>query len=169
MGVALPKEPQTLPMGPGSSRILFKTKGLRASEAADIEILVFGSMTSQALCAAAVLEKKKYRVRVIDMRWIKPLDTKAIKRALKAKVLITLENGSVCGGVGEEVLKEISALKNRATAKKPLNVPLVATLGLPDAFIAQGKQNELLASLGLDGDGIAKTALKLLRKAAKNN
>ena len=57
---------------------------------------------------------------------VKPLDTEAIRRAAETRLVVTVEDGVVEGGVGEEVLAELA----RQDAKAP-----VLTLGIPDRYI----------------------------------
>ena len=80
------------------------------------------------------------------MRWVKPLDTEAIRRAAETRLVVTVEDGVVEGGVGEEVLAELA----RQDAKVP-----VLTLGIPDRYIMQGAPDFLMHELGLDAEGIA--------------
>lgn len=135
-GVALPQEPEVLELG--------KARVVR--EGSDVAILAFGRMVHSALDAAAQLENKGIAARVVDMRWVKPLDTDAIKAAAETKLVVTLEEGCIPGGAGEGVLAEFSKLG--------LEVPTLV-LGLPDEFIEQGDYKEIFATLGLDGTGIA--------------
>ena len=135
-GVALPEEPQVMEVGKSSV----------AREGSDIAILAFGRMVSSALDAADRLSKKGIEARVVDMRWVKPLDVQAIKAAASMRLVVTVEEGVINGGVGEGVLEELARLQ--------ASVP-VLTLGIPDMFVPQGSMAELLAYVGLDGEGVA--------------
>ncbi len=142
VGSPLPEKPELLEVG--KSRLL--------KEGTEVAILSFGRMTLNALEAASLLEKEGISVSVRDMRWIKPLDFDAIKRACEAKVVITLEEGVIEGGVGEEVACYIERLALDKTITKS---PRVELLGLPDTFIPQGKVDQLFKDLNLDAEGIA--------------
>ena len=135
-GVPVPDKPETYE--PGVSRLV--------KDGSDIAILAFGNMVSPALEAACALEGEGLSVRVVDMRWVKPLDTEAIRRAAETRLVVTVEDGVVEGGVGEEVLAELA----RQDAKAP-----VLTLGIPDRYIMQGAPDFLMHELGLDAEGIA--------------
>ena len=87
------------------------------------------------------------------MRWVKPLDADAIRKAAKLPLVVTVEGGVISGGAGEGVLGELARMR--------ANVPAV-TLGIDDAFVSQGKTDLLLRDLGLDGEGIAKSVKKAL-------
>ena len=89
------------------------------------------------------------------MRWIKPLDIEAIRTASKTSLVVTLEEGVVEGGVGEEVLEVL--------VKEHLHSNVV-NLGIPDTFIEQGSVAHLFQDLGLDGEGIAASILNRLNK-----
>lgn len=135
-GVPLPDDP--LFMKPGCSRVV--------REGDDAAILAFGRMVSYALQVAELLAEEGLSVRVVDMRWVKPLDEAAIDEALKTRAVITVEDGVRIGGAGEGV-----AL---VAASRAASTP-VSVLGLPDDFVAQGKVDQLFADLGLDAQGIA--------------
>jgi len=136
-GVALPKVPQVMKLG----------ESVELRKGKDVAILAFGRMVAASLNAAEKLSAQGIDARVVDMRWAKPLDVKAIKAAAATKLVVTVEEGTISGGVGEGVLEELSILG--------LSVPTL-TLGIPDRFVAQGSMAALLAELGLDGEGIAK-------------
>ncbi|WP_251231776.1 1-deoxy-D-xylulose-5-phosphate synthase [Adlercreutzia aquisgranensis] len=135
-GVALPDKPEVLPVG--------ESKLVR--EGTDIAILAFGRMVSPSLEAARLLSESGIETRVVDMRWVKPLDRQAIRRAAQTQLVVTVEGGVVAGGAGEGVL---AVMAEEGCLAPALN------LGIGDRFIHQGKTDLLLADLGLDGKGIA--------------
>ena len=137
-GVPVPDEPETFE--PGVSRIV--------REGADVAVLAFGNMVAPAVAAAEALAAKGISVRVVDMRWVKPLDVNAIREAAKTRLVVTVEDGVVRGGVGEEVLAELARQDAKASA---------LTLGIPDKYIMQGAPDFLMEELGLDAAGIAKS------------
>lgn len=112
----------------------------------DVAILAFGRMVSRSLSAARMLSEEGMSVRVVDMTWAKPLDEEAILQAASTRLVVTVEEGVMSGGVGEGVLEVLS----RSGARTPTLV-----LGIPDAFVLQGKSELLLHDLGLDAEGIA--------------
>ncbi|HIT51823.1 MAG TPA: 1-deoxy-D-xylulose-5-phosphate synthase [Candidatus Aveggerthella excrementigallinarum] len=135
-GVPLPEEPEV--MEPGVAR--------RVREGSDVAILAFGRMVGQAARAAELLAEDGIEARVVDMRWAKPLDRTAIKNAAQTKLVVTIEEGVVCGGAGEGVLEVLS--------EQGLAVPTLV-LGIPDRFVGQGKVDLLFKEIGLDPEGIA--------------
>ena len=121
----------TLPVGKGEIR----RQGKR------IAILAFGAMLKPALEAAQALDAT-----VANMRFVKPLDVELVKQLAAAHPLIvTVEEHQVMGGAGSAVCEALAA----AGIEKR-----VLLLGLPDRFIDHGDPARLLASVGLDAEGI---------------
>jgi 1-deoxy-D-xylulose-5-phosphate synthase len=107
-----------------------------------VAILAFGSMLAPALQAAEALDAS-----VVNMRFVKPLDTKMIERmAREHELLVSVEENALQGGAGSAVAEYLNRLG--------LQVPLLQ-LGLPDSFIDQGDPVQMLADCGLNTDGIA--------------
>ena len=106
-----------------------------------VAILNFGALLPQALLAANPLNAT-----VVDMRWVKPMDTKIIETlAGEYDLLVTLEDNAISGGAGSGV--------NQCLVEQHLLVG-VLNLGIPDAFIEHGATEEQHAWIGLDGPGI---------------
>jgi len=119
-------------------------KGLVKREGKGVAILAFGSMVAPSLKAAEGLNAT-----VADMRFVKPLDVELVKRLAKDHdYLVTVEEGCTMGGAGSAVAE--------ALALEAIVKPLLI-LGLPDRFIDQGDPGVLLASVGLDANGIGKS------------
>jgi 1-deoxy-D-xylulose-5-phosphate synthase len=109
-----------------------------------IAILVFGSLLATALEAA-----EQFNATVVNMRWVKPLDTALLMQvAQDHEVLVTVEDGCIMGGAGSAV--------SEALQKAQLVRPLLQ-LGFADEFIEQGDPLQLLAMQGLDAQGIAQS------------
>ncbi|MFU8783982.1 1-deoxy-D-xylulose-5-phosphate synthase [Aliidiomarina sp.] len=106
-----------------------------------VAILNFGTLLSEAMIAAESLNAT-----VIDMRFVKPLDTQAVlAAAAEHELLVTLEENAIAGGAGSAVSEALAA----ANVQMP-----VLHIGLPDQFIKHGGQDEVRAELGLDAHGI---------------
>ncbi|MGI6591625.1 MAG: 1-deoxy-D-xylulose-5-phosphate synthase [Eggerthellaceae bacterium] len=142
-GVAIPEVPKLL--SEGESRTV--------REGNDVAVLAFGPMVGESLKAADLLAQEDISVRVVDMRWAKPLDEAAIKAAAESKLVVTAEEGVLAGGVGEEILAML--------AREGSSVPTLS-IGLPDAFVPHGKKPLLLEKLGIDAEGIARRILDAL-------
>ncbi|MCW9046849.1 MAG: 1-deoxy-D-xylulose-5-phosphate synthase [Gammaproteobacteria bacterium] len=106
-----------------------------------IALLAFGSMLSEALIAAEKLDAS-----VINMRFVKPLDTETLKSIANShEIIVTIEENVVAGGAGSGVNEYLLA---NNLQKQVIN------LGLPDRFVEHGSTQELLAECGLDAAGI---------------
>ncbi|SPY76611.1 1-deoxy-D-xylulose-5-phosphate synthase [Providencia rustigianii] len=119
-------------------------KGIVRRQGEKVAILSFGTLLSNALEAAEQLNAT-----VVDMRFVKPLDEALIlDMANSHDMLVTLEENAIMGGAGSGV--------NEFLMREKKVLPIL-NLGLPDFFIPQGTQEELLADLGLDAAGIVKS------------
>jgi 1-deoxy-D-xylulose-5-phosphate synthase len=109
-----------------------------------VAILAFGSMLSPSLQAAETLDAT-----VINMRFIKPLDTSIIESvASNHDLIVTVEENTTIGGAGAAVLEAMQAMNIR--------IPTL-TLGLPDKFIEHGVHETMIAECGLNAESIVKT------------
>ena len=131
---------------PEAVEVLSEGKACVVREGEDVAILAFGRMVGQALAAADMLAERGIATRVVDMRWVKPLDVQAIQAAAETKLVVTVEEGVIAGGAGEGVLGEM--------ARMALHTPAL-NLGIHDAFVTQGGVGQLLHEQGLDAEGIA--------------
>ncbi len=114
-----------------------------------ILILAFGSMTKPSLVAAEFFDAS-----LVNMRFIKPLDTDLILKFSKNHdLIVTIEEGSILGGAGSAIIEFLSA---EGVEKKILQ------LGLPDKFIDHGDPKLLLSDFGLDSNGIIRSIEKKL-------
>ncbi|MDU6340460.1 MAG: transketolase family protein [Clostridium sp.] len=128
-------------------------KGEVLKEGNDVAIIATGLMVSEALEAAKVLEGEGISARVINICTIKPLDTELIIKAAKeCEKIITCEEHSIIGGLGEAVCSCISE-------SNP--VPVIR-IGVNDEFGHSGPAQELLEQFGLSSINIVKKAKKLI-------
>jgi 1-deoxy-D-xylulose-5-phosphate synthase len=107
-----------------------------------VAILAFGSMVKPSLEAGEALDAT-----VVNMRFVKPLDTAVVQELARThELLVTVEEHQVMGGAGAAVCECLSQEEKK-----------VLMLGLPDRFIDHGDPGRLLASVGLDAEGIRKS------------
>lgn len=119
-----------------SAFVLGKANVLR--EGTDATIIGCGHLLSEALTTAQQLAEKHRSVRVINMHTIKPLDETVIHAAAReTKLLVTIEDHQIAGGLGSAVAEILAAL--------PAHPPLVR-LGINDTFGQSGSAKELLAA-----------------------
>ncbi len=112
-------------------------------------VIAVGTRVRDALAAVETLRKEDGKaMTLINLRFVKPLDTAAILENLKpGKMLMVIEEGIAAGGVGEQ----IAVLALQAGWSGPLK-----HVAMPDAFPAHGTQDEILRDLELDSAGILK-------------
>ena len=128
-------------------------KGELLRDGTDIAIVCNGLMVWEAIQAGEILAKRGIQARIINLCTIKPLDDGIIlKAARECGRMITCEEHSVIGGLGEAVCSLLSE-----------NYPIpVKRIGINDVFGHSGPANELLQEFGLTADRIASTAIQEL-------
>ena len=145
------------PRGTGpNSKVDKDLKPLKIGEAniinegsSEIVILNFGTLLNEANQIS-----KELKATLVDMRFVKPLDEKLLRKLFKkAKVFISIEDGSIMGGAGSAVQEFAS--------KENLNVRSIL-FGIPDKFIEHASREEMLVEAGLDVENIKSKLSKLL-------
>ena len=119
-----------------------------AAEDRTVCLLGAGKMLAATVAAAELLAADGVHATVWDPRCIRPLDETMLADAAAHRLVVTAEDGFREGGFGTGVLDDLSS-------RSPMTE--VAVLGVPVAHHPHGKVDELLASFGLDGPGIATT------------
>lgn len=120
-------------------------------------LMAFGAMLPTAMAAAERLRREGLDVGVVNARFAKPLDLDVVRRAVQeTEFLVTIEENALMGGFGSAVLE--------AANSESLDTSRIRCLGIPDHFIEHGDRDELLADLGLDVDGLVRTALSLTQR-----
>jgi len=126
-------------------------KAVILREPTEVTFIASGSMVYESLEAANLLEQSGIKAGVMNMHTIKPLDIDAVESALRySKVIVTVEEHSVIGGLGSAVA-EYKACK--------LNAPPQLILGLPDKFDVTGDYRFLLDRHGLIASKISDKVL----------
>jgi 1-deoxy-D-xylulose-5-phosphate synthase len=138
-GAAIAPEMSALPIG--------ESVTLRRGK--DVAILAFGSMVN--LCREVA---DRLDATLVNMRFVKPLDRKAILDAAATHGrLVTVEENAVAGGAGSGVNEVLAA----AGAQ-----PAILNIGLDDNFIQHGTREQCLHLAGLDSDGIQARILRFI-------
>ena len=120
----------------------------------DITIIACGPLVYEAILAAKELAKQKIKAEVINNHTIKPLDTEAaLNSAKKCKCVITVEEHSVSGGLGEAC----ASLLYQEKIFKPFKI-----VAFPDEETVHGSQGEIFNHYGISEEGLYETALKLM-------
>ncbi len=151
LGVTIEKQCVSLEIGQAEQVLALNTEHAEHDEG--ISILAFGSRVSVAVTAAEQLAQQfDVAVRVINMRFIKPLDENIIRAlADKTQLFVTVEEHAVMAGAGSAVNEFLA----HAQIVKP-----ILNLGLPDQFLAQATHSEMLKDCGLDAKGIEKSIIQ---------
>ncbi len=124
----------------------------------DGTFIAFGTLFSSCVAAAERLAKDGLDVGVINARFLRPLDTTQIFKAIESGFVITVEESTLNGGFGSAVLE--------AANDAGLPTHQIRRLGLPDRYIQHGERNEQLAEVGLDVPALMAAAHQLARKKA---
>ena len=136
------KEMQAIPLGKAEIRRTGKR----------IAILAFGAMLKPALDAGEALDAT-----VANMRFVKPLDVALLKEiSANHALIVTVEEHQIMGGAGSAVCEALAGLGFQGN---------ILLLGLPDRFIDHGDPGRLLASVGLDAEGIRNAVRRAVQSA----
>jgi 1-deoxy-D-xylulose-5-phosphate synthase len=115
----------------------------------DGAIIAYGATLPAAMEAAELLAPD-LDVAVINARFVKPLDRAMLQQVFdECGFVVTVEEGALMGGFGSAVLE--------AACDLGLDTRKLKRVGIPDRFVEHGDRSETLASLGLDGPGLAET------------
>lgn len=133
-------------------------KGEKLTDGYDIAVIATGLMVPEALRAAVLAKRQGISIRVINMPTIKPIDEEIILTAAReCGRIITVEEHSIIGGLGEAVCSVVS---------EKLPVP-VRRIGVMDQFGHSGPANEVLRDYGLTADNIVNVIRDIVRPDAK--
>jgi transketolase len=122
----------------------------------DVSLIACGETVAPAYEAALILQEQGISAEVISMHTIKPLDTKAIiHTARKCRAVITAEEHSVHGGLGEACAALLM--------KEKIYVPF-EMVGIPDEDTVTGSQDEIFTHYGISGKGLAEKAMKCMNQ-----
>jgi 1-deoxy-D-xylulose-5-phosphate synthase len=113
----------------------------------DVLLVAVGAFARMALAVAERLRKQGIGVTVIDPRWVLPVPEVVAELAVTHKLVVTLEDNGVNGGVGSAV----SAALRRAEIDVPCR-----DVGLPQQFYDHASRGEVLAAVGLTDQDVAR-------------
>lgn len=121
----------------------------------DVTVFATGTMVYHSLKAADLLAEKGIDAKVYDMHTIKPLDVEAIKQACDSKMIVTVEEGSVIGGLGGAVA-EVLATRG--------NSPRLCLIGAQDTYIHADEYARLLEKSSLTAPQIAEKIMNTFKE-----
>ncbi|PSL03741.1 1-deoxy-D-xylulose-5-phosphate synthase [Haloactinopolyspora alba] len=120
---------------------------LTRAETEDVLLVAVGAMAGAGVDAAERLDAQGVGVTVVDPRWVKPVDEALVDLARRHRLVVTVEDNGRVGGVGSavaQVLRDAGA-----------DVP-IRDFGIPQRFLDHAKRDEILADVGLTGQGLAR-------------
>ena len=126
-------------------------KSVVLREGQEVTIIACGTVVYDCCLAADRLADKGISCKVVNMHTIKPLDTEALNDAIKSKLIVTVEEHSINGGLGGAVSEYVSGIAG---------APVVMRLGVRDLYPHAGAYKTLLKESGLDSDGIEESIIR---------
>ena len=130
-GVDIDEEMSALPIGKAEVK----------REGKNTALLAFGTMVNPAEEVGSALD-----CTVVNMRFVKPLDTALVESLAQSHdLIITVEENAIPGGAGAGILEHLSSVGANSNVK---------LIGLPDEFVDHGSREELLAECRLDQEGL---------------
>ncbi|TCJ89609.1 1-deoxy-D-xylulose-5-phosphate synthase [Nocardia alba] len=127
-------------------RLAVPSAGSAQSQHGDVLIVAVGPFADTAMKVAELLEPQGISVTVVDPRWVIPVSDTLVKLAENYRLVVTVEDGGLHGGIGSTVSARLR--------DAGLDVP-TRDLGVPQQFLDHASRNEILEELGLTPDAIA--------------
>jgi 1-deoxy-D-xylulose-5-phosphate synthase len=147
MGVRLDPEPKAVPIG--------RAELLRDGK--DVALFAIGKAVAAAEKAADLLAERNISARVVDARFVKPLDDQAlVSAAERCSRIVTIEDHMATGGFGSAVLERLAVLTPEAR---------VLVCGLADRFVEHGETDDQWIAGGIDPESIAARTADWLEKS----
>lgn len=124
-------------------------------EGDDVAFIACGETVAPAYEAAMLLESDGIKATVISMHTVRPLDTGTLEKlAKKCRAMVTVEEHSVHGGLGEACASWLMQFGHHL----PFRI-----VGIPDEDTMTGSQTEIFSHYGISGEGLMKIALSLIK------
>ena len=127
-------------------------KSLRLKEGADVSIWATGAEYQTAFKVAEILEKEKIGTEFINPLFVVPFDTDALKQAASAKLIVTIEDNTIVGGLASIVDETLINSEHKG----------VLHFGWGNEVIPHGTVNGIKKNSGLTPDKIASEIKKFL-------
>lgn len=125
----------------------------------DVAMIAIGETVAPTLLASQKLTDQGVKCCVLSLHTLRPFDEAGVQTAVeKSKVVITVEEHSVNGGLGSRV----ASFLMQAGIFRPLKI-----VGIPDEHTITGSQDEIFAYYGISPSNLSQTALNLLKNGQK--
>jgi 1-deoxy-D-xylulose-5-phosphate synthase len=139
---------------------LGKSVKISGSGNSKLAIISYGSILTEAIKAADLLNKENINVDVINARFAAPLDEKFVWYLQQGKAIITIEDHSIACGFGSAVL-EMAVARN-------CRVNNIRLFGVPAKFFTHDSRYKQICSAGFNAENIAKAAREMLNVQLNN-
>lgn len=127
-------------------------QGEQLTQGTDVAILSLGPIANEVTLAIKKAADEGISVAHFDMVFLKPIDENILSKVIKMDCpIITVEDGTIVGGLASEVMERINMSGSKAQ---------VYPIGVPDNFVAQGSVPELFELCGMDSNSIYKTIVR---------
>ena len=131
-------------------------KAIIISKGFDVTFIGIGETVQRAVLASKILQKENISSTVVSMHTLKPFDENTFLKSLeKSKVLISLEEHSINGGLGEKCASIIS--------QKNIKIPF-KIIGIPDEYMLNGSQQDVLDHYDMKPEKLSNIAKMMLKK-----
>ena len=120
---------------------------LRVGSRSDVLLICVGPMAQLGMEVAARVEAQGIGATVIDPRWVVPVPESVLTLAGEHRIVVTIEDGVVVGGIGTRIRQDLRAAAVDTT---------VTELGLPDEFLDHATRAQILEDAGLSPQKIAR-------------
>lgn len=146
-GVDIDEHPHCIDIGKGE--VVYDV------ENAQVAIFAIGSTVFPAISAASILQKEGICAKVINARFVKPLDVDLLCGTAKTvRNIITVEENVLMGGFGSAILEMLQ--------EQDIRNVRVKRLGVRDEFVEHASQSELRQKYGIDAENIAAAVLRMM-------
>ncbi|MGH9043408.1 MAG: 1-deoxy-D-xylulose-5-phosphate synthase [Acidimicrobiales bacterium] len=163
-GPALIRFPTTPPPPGSESGEGMKARLVRHGDG-EVCLLTVGKMLAACQAAADTLRETGIEATVWDVRVVSPPDPEMLEDAVSHRLVMSIEDGVRFGGAGMFIADALTALARG----RGVEAPTTTALGIPREYLAQGRPDDILADLGLDGPGITASVLSLLDRGTKGS
>ena len=126
-------------------------KAIKLTEGDDVTIFCTGTMVFQCIEVEKELKQKNISTSIVNVHTIKPIDINSIKEACKSKLIVTVEEHNIIGGLGSAVSENLSSIEGS---------PKLLSLGVNDSYSKGGEYKYLLNKYGLTSEKIVESILK---------
>ena len=134
-------------------------KGRCITEGENVAVLTIGHIGNEAARAVDALRSEGKNAGHYDMRFLKPLDTALLDDiAARYRAIVTVEDGTIEGGLGSAVLEYLQDRRNGDTS---MPMPPIVRLGIPDHFVTHGPVPQLQKDCRFDAESIKSAIIKL--------